>query len=345
MRVLLSGIFRTGHLATSYQRAFTALGHEVIAFDVEVHRADLNWSLRNRISHRLTIGSGWVRRAGSVRYNQALELSVAQKRPDLVLAFNGEFIMPETVRNIRRRGPRFVIFHADNPLPPNYNARPETLAAARECDAFLIWSRALVERLRSRGIPADFLAFGWDETLFPFQGFSVEQDCDVAFVGGWDPRREAFLDEIARHFELKIWGPAYWGQRSRRNGLARRCWQGGELQSEDAATVFARARVNLNILRDQHYVDNKADGVIMRTFEVPGSGGFLLATRSDGATDLFPEDQTVGYFDNVSECLQKIDWYLRNSAARQTALKQAHALVAAKHRYQDRVLDLLAFVR
>lgn len=344
MRVLLAGIFRTGHLAASYRRAFMALGHEVVTFDVEAHRAELDWWLRNRIGHRLTIDIGWARRAGSLRYNRALEAIAAQQRPDLVLSFNGDFIMPETVRNIRRCGARFVIFHADNPLPPHYNSRPETLESARECDAFLIWSSALAERLCKLGIPAGFLAFGWDDEVFPFQGFSEHKDCDVAFVGGWDRQREAFLDEVARHFDLRIWGPSYWGERSRRNSAATRCWQGRALEGAEAAAVFARTHINLNILRNQHYVDDVADGVIMRTFEVPGAGGFLLATRSGGATTLFPEADAAGYFDDVDECLTRIDYYLSHTKERAELARQAHVLVDAGHHYTHRVADLLAFV-
>jgi hypothetical protein len=320
------------------------LGHDVIAFDVEAHRTDLDWWLRSRVGHRLSIGLQWARRAGSLRYNQALEAVTGEQRPDLVLAFNGECVMPETVCNIRRRGVRFVIFHADNPMPPHYNARPETLEAASACDAFLIWSPALVVKLRAMGIPAGFLAFGWDESVFPFQGFPAVSDGDVAFVGGWDPRREAFLTEVARHFNLKIWGPPYWGQRSRRNGAARRCWQGRALDGREAAAVFARARINLNVLRPQHYVDGAADGVIMRTFEVPGAGGFLLATRSGGATTLFPEGESAGYFNDIDECLTQIEYYLVHDRERTAAACRAHALVDARHHYTHRVTDLLALI-
>lgn len=341
MRVLLAGIFRQGHLGDSYRRAFGALGHEVLTFDHEAQWCDLDWWLRGRVGHRLTIKNFWARRLGSQRYNWALERTVAAQRPDLVLAFNGEFIMPETVRKIRHRGVRFVIFHADNPLPPHYNARPETLLAAKECDAFLVWSSALAEQLRGMGIPAGFLAFGWDDQVTPFQDAGRRLDYDVAFVGGWDKQRERFLEEVARNFNLKIWGPPYWGQRTRPGGKVRQCWQGRELRGAEVADVFARSRINLNILRDQHYIAGKADGVIMRTFEVPGAGGFLLATRSGGATELFPENEAVGYFDDLDECLERIEHYLTHDADRNDASRQAHCLVDAHHHYSHRVKDLL----
>lgn len=340
-RVVLAGSFRVGRLAASYQRAFEMLGHEVIRFDVDSHHQDLRWWLRSRIGHRLSINSLSARRMGAGAYNKALYHLVADAKPCLVLAFNGPFIMPETVRMVRQQGAKFVLFHADNPLPPNYNARPETLLAGKECDAFLVWSSALAKQLRGMGIPAGFLAFGWDDQVTPFQGAQNRLDCDVAFVGGWDQKRERFLEEVARHFNLQIWGPPYWGQRTRPGGKVRQCWQGRELRGAEVAEAFARTRINLNILRDQHYIAGKADGVIMRTFEVPGAGGFLLATRSGDATELFPENESVGYFDDLDECLERIEHYLTHDAVRNEASRQAHSLVDAHHHYSHRVKDLL----
>lgn len=343
MRVLLAGIFRPGHLGATYQRAFAALDHEVITFDLDTHRAKLDWWLRTKVGHRLTIGSYRARRAGSSGFNQALQAMVTRAQPDLVLAFNGEFLMPETVRKIRKCGTRFIIFHADNPLPPHYNSRPETLEAARECDAFLVWSSSLVKKLCELGIPAGFLAFGWDENVFPFQGFPEQKDYDVAFIGGWDRQREQFLEGVAKHFNLKIWGPSYWGERTQRQGKARGCWQGRAVSGVEASTIFSRTRINLNIFREQHYVNGVADGVIMRTFEVPGAGGFQLATRSVDAITLFPEGEAAGYFSNLDQCLEQIDYYLSRQKRRMEMTRNAHATVDVGHHYTNRVNDLLAF--
>jgi len=281
---------------------------------------------------------------GAQIYNRSLAELVAVSKPDIVMAFNGEFLMPETVASVKQLGVKFIIFQADNPLPQHYNSRPETLLSARECDLYLIWSEALVGALKDLGIPAAFLPFGWDDAVIPFQGSSRTWDYDVSFIGGWDRKREDFLVEVARHFDLKIWGPPYWGERTRKTGLARRCWQGRALRGNEVARAMSRSRVNLNILRDQHYIDGKASGVIMRTFEVPGAGGFLLTTRTGEAARLFPEGETVGYYDGVSDCLKKLDFYLTNQQICQKAAIDAHALVDEHHRYTQRVADILSLI-
>ena len=344
MRILLSGSFLIGRLGASYERALHKLGHEVIRFDVDSHQLDLRGWLRSRVGHRLTINSLNARRWGARNYNVAFQNLVSDTRPDLVLIFNGPFIMPETIRWVRRHGAKCVLFHADNPLPPHYNARPETLLVAKECDVFLVWSSVLADKLRGMGIPANFLAFGWDEVVTPFQGAPNRFDSDVSFVGGWDRQRESFLEQVACHFNLKIWGPPYWGDRSRPAGKVRQCWQGRALRGTEVAEVFARSRINLNILRDQHYHDGKADGVIMRTFEVPGAGGFLLSTRSGCATSIFREDQECGYFDDIDECLNKIEFYLANECIRNEMSQTSHETVDADHHYHHRASEIIAML-
>ena len=41
----------------------------------------------------------------------------------------------------------------------------------------------------------------------------------------------------------------------------------------------------------------------MRTFELPGAGGFLLATRTAGAAEIYPEGEAGAYFGSVGELL------------------------------------------
>ncbi len=189
IRVLLVGSFRFGRLASSYQRAFKSLGHEVFCFDVDAQRYNLSWWLQSRIGNRITIKSLTARRFGAKLYNRSLYTLAKQISPDLMLAFNGPLLMPETFQRIRELGVKVALFHADNPFPPHYNSRPETLLLARECDVCLLWSTKIVKRLRDIGITAEYLPFGWDDQLMPFQGFDHHLDYDVTFIGGWDPKR------------------------------------------------------------------------------------------------------------------------------------------------------------
>lgn len=344
--ILLAGEFQPDRLGASYERAFRRLGHPVKRFDITAEYPALAWPARNRIAHRLAIGSFAARRAWSKKYNQRLLEAAETSDVPWVFLHNGIWVMPETVLTLRRQGRRVAIFHADNPYPPHYNYRPEGLPAAREADLYLIWSERLVASLRADGVNAHFLAFGWDPEIVPYQGDRPQGTWSGAvFIGGWDREREQFLDEVANHLSLRIYGPGYWGTRTRRNSRARGCWQGRALGLAESAGIIRESAVCLNILRRQHVIDGQPDGVIMRHFEVPGAGGLLLSTRSSGATALFPEGSAGAYFDDVHECVRRCGEYIANTSRRMAVVERAHALVRDGQTYSHRAAEIAGMLR
>jgi spore maturation protein CgeB len=339
LRIMIYGDFLWDRLASSYRRAFESLGHSVTPIDVRDARRDLAPWLTNRIGHRATIQSMTLRRAGTRRWNARFVETAADVRPHLVFILNGEFVMPETVTALRSGGARVFIFHADNPFPPHYAHRPETLPSALRCDCYFIWSQSLRNRLQASGVSrARYLPFGWDPEVFPHIDRSTEPRHDLVFIGGWDKRREAELTPLAERFDLKIWGPDYWGTRTASDSVLRECWQGKAAEGPEAATILADSRIVINVVREQ----NLPDGVIMRTFEVPGCGGFLLSTRTEGAVELFPEGEAGAYFGNIAECVQQTERYLAGSKERQAISQTAHQIVMNRHQYVHRARELLA---
>ena len=105
------------------------------------------------------------------------------------------------------------------------------------------------------------------------------------------------------------------------------------------------AAISLNILRTQHVIDGVPDGVIMRHFEVPGAGGFLLSTRSGGATRLFPEGGRAEYFADLFECVEKCQRYLDDPSLRVAIAKRASDDVHCHHSYFHRAAELVELLR
>lgn len=339
--VLLYRRSGTERLGASYARAFHALGWEVERYDSDPDAEDLDWWLRSRAGRWLTRRSLGLRRWGTRRRNVAFREMALELRPDLVLLVNGAFIMPETVAAIRDSGTRLAIFHPDAPVPENQNHRPEHLPCAREADVTFIWSRKLGARLEEEGAGrVVYLPFAWDPEVYPQVEEPGEDGPEVIFVGGWDPYRERWLEPVAKRFNLAIWGPDYWGTRTRDGSFVRNSWRGRALRGREAAEAVARADIALNVLRDQ----NLPDGTNMRTFEVPGAGGFLLATRTSGAAEIYPEGEAGAYFGSKEELLSKITYYLEHSTERGAIGRRAHEITARAHRYVHRARRIVETV-
>lgn len=336
--VALYGDFGQYRLAGSYQRALRGLGCDVVPIDTQKIAGYLAFWLRNRLLHRLTLRSRMWRELGSARWNEHVRQRLGEVSPDLFLVLNGDLLMPETVQRVRSSGVQVFIFHADNPLPPWAASRPETVPSALVCDTYFVWSRNLAERLRDIGVArTEYLPFAWDPDVFPHFGLSATPTHQVVFVGGWDEEREACLTELSERFDLKIWGPPYWRTRTRPGSPLRRCWQGTAIEGSQAAQVLADSAIALNLLRQQ----NLPDGVNMRTFEVPGCGGFALATRTKGALTILPEDSAGVYFGDIEECCMQIERFLARPVERLELAENAHARVANGHQYAHRARRIL----
>lgn len=341
--IALVGDFSPGSLESSYKRAFEAIGLRTHCLDLIESKYRLGWFLRNRVGHRLTVRGNVVRELASRTFNRHLESDVLLSKAPALIIFKGPFVMPETLRRIRSKGIRVACYYPDNPFPPHVCNRPETLPAARETDLYLIWSEPLVKKLGEAGVrnPA-FLPFAWDPEVFPYLESQPQGRWPgVLFLGGWDKEREEFLEKLACHVPLRIFGPGSWRTKTKAGGRVRQCWQGSDLRLAAAARVVRDSAISINLLRTQHIIDGKPDGLIMRHFEVPGAGGFLLSTRGGGATTFFPEGETGSYFSDLAECVEKAKSYIENDAARRKLAERAHSEVASNHQYTHRAQQIL----
>lgn len=325
-------------LGPSYRRAFEELGWRAHLLDTREREDDLRWWLRSRIGHRLTRRILAARRIGSAGWNHKLASSLEDLSPDLFLIMNGTLLMPETVRRVRESGTRIAVVYADDPTRGSPNYHPEFVPVAREADLVFIWSRRLKERLeKEEDLRARYLPFGWDPAVFPKIHGRSPAGAEVVFVGGWDRRRERWLEPVARRFDLEVWGPDYWQTRTKPGSPVRECWQGRALRGREAAEAVARADIALNVFREQ----NLPDGTNMRTFEVPGAGGFLLSHDSSGAREVFPGGEAGAYFDTREEMLAQLERYLSSPTDRARIATAAHEIVRAGHRYVDRARAIL----
>lgn len=325
-------------LASSYARAFTAIGCDVDRFDTLANTDALAWWLRVRPGRWLTRKSSLLRRYGSRVRNERFVRKVRELRPNLVLIVGGKLVLPEAVGAVRNQGIPVALVEPDSPLRESSNYRPEMLDTAREVDRYFIWSQEVGRRLEGLGVgPVHYLPFGWDPEIHPHVGLSEDPEHDVVFIGGWDAWRERWLEPVAERFDLTVWGPEYWGDRPATGSRLPGCWEGRAVRGNEAAEVIGRSRIVLNVFREQ----NLPDGTNMRTFEVPGAGGFLLSHRTGGAVEIFPEDEAGVYFDTRQEMLAQIDRYLDAPAKRADIARRAHRIVDRGHKYVNRAVKVL----
>jgi spore maturation protein CgeB len=78
----------------------------------------------------------------------------------------------------------------------------------------------------------------------------------------------------------------------------------------------------------------------MRTFEIPGSGGVMLARYSAAQDEFFPENEAAVYYRSPAEIDDKIEWLLGDRQLRERIRKNAVKL-AAEQSYDVRAAQVL----
>ena len=331
-KVLVIGPLNEGALAESYARAFERLGMEVVRFDSEVALRQASRFTGNRILRRALRSSLW-----NAVNREAMEVA-ERVRPGLIFAVKCSFFHPETIRRIRKStGVPFVNHYPDHPyigvrwMPREASAlRRDLIEVFRQYSIVWMWERSLVERLQRDAVEARYLPFAVDPELFrplspsPSEGVPCDV-CkvthDVAFVANYSRARCAEVAAIRRH-TVAIWGdnwPRQW------RGLAGQHRVHPPIWGSAVSNIMARATVSLNVLNAENL-----GGPNMRTFEIPGSGGVMLARYSPEQHEFFPEDEAAAYYRSPAELDDKLEQLLRDRELRERLRRNAVRRAAAQ---------------
>ena len=104
---------------------------------------------------------------------------------------------------------------------------------------------------------------------------------------------------------------------------------GYPLYNEQYAHACKNSLGIINFLRKQNLVEGSHN---MRTFEVPGYGGLLIANRTQEQLEFFEEDKEAVYFGNLQELEDKLTFLSARKSLVETLKSQA-LLRARKSNY------------
>jgi len=340
MKILYLGDIGPGQTCLMRMRALQRLGHQVVGVNTVQPWRQAKW-LQRQLQRRLHRGS--VVDA----INESVLAGAAELQPDLVWADKQEFLRPDTLQKLRESGARLVSFTPDPYFTLSWKRTPLMDAAMQEFDAFVYCKSYEKKAYEATGKEVIYMPLGYcDEVHRPLVSADSRWQCEIGFLGGWEPRRERYLNRVAvAGNDLKVWG-GYWdflndGRRTFRRSIILRqlagnesfkihrnpalgaCLQGDEVYGDDYARALTGAKISVGFLRkvcpDQHTT---------RTFEIPACGSMLLADRTEEHQEFFKEGQEADYFGSEDELVDKIAFYVKNPEVRErvalAGIKRSH---------------------
>lgn len=360
MKIVFVGQVGRGQTSGMRAAALGRLGH-----DVRTVNSGSIWQDSGYLRRQYEQGTG----AGSrVRgFNQEVLAAVESHRPAILWAEKQEYLSPSVLEEVRRRGVLTVHYNPDPYFSLSWKRTPHADRCLRLYDVLVVTKRYELGAYRSHARGAVvYSPLGYDPVVHAPPVPKVPVAADVAFVGGWEPRRERLLAAAASIVaEVRVWGygwraaqhprwdplralrlgrlapgrQLYWGRPERALLPAIREGEGssGEVLAERYASAVACARISLGFLRevcpDQHTT---------RTFEIPAIGGFMLADRTEEHLEFFEEGKEAEYFGSEEELVDKVSFYLRHESARDRIARAGRErCLSSGYSYDERLARVL----
>jgi len=312
LRVLVIGRHRWDLDERAVWRALRRQGHRVAFFD----------DVKGRQRYGLRASNAWLR------------LLARAFRPERILFGKGEHVDPEVLAEISRDAPSVMWYH-DLRVPPD----PAIIARARVTEIAFSTSGGQADVWRALGVTrTELLPDGIEPDVdFPSEGGpETELRSEVAFIGtGYDECRAEILCRLARHFDVKVWGPGWSRWRDRLKGSER------PVVGRDYARICASAKIVLGVHPSFHVADPIRWYTSNRAWRTLACGGFYLGHGTAGLNELLHDDVHCAWYDDEEDSYARIDRYLANDPACRRIRHEGRVYVAAYHTVDHRLNNLL----
>jgi len=335
MRILYVGTLSP--FGTCYSRfcSLRKLEPDTHGFDTDQH---LDWDHAGPVHRALEthLLSGPRHR----RANAALIATCRELRPAVVWVDTGVWIWPSTLRQLRQQGCFLVEHITDALIARHWRVRLKRRllqTTAHLYDVFFTTNVDDQELMSASAPPKALLTdLGYDDQRFeptPLpRELAAKWANPLVFIGHYEPHTEAgILALIDAGLPVVVYGHPPWFASPNRAKLGNRLQP--SLGNEDYARALKGAAIGLCFVSVLNYNQTSA-----RSFEIPGSGTFLLAVRTPQHSACFEEGQEAEFFGDHAELVRKAAYYLEHQAEREAiALRGQQRCMASGYSW-DRLM-------
>lgn len=315
-----------------YARYLAADGWEVIRYAAPaVFHTYYKKNLLNKILFNAGISGIYN------RINKELIELVGESKPDVVWFFKGMETYPETLKLIKSQNIFLVNYNPDNPFvfTGKGSGNSNITNSVVLYDLHFTYNVDIQNQLEARSPgKVRYLPFGFDLSQADYQKCENEQEViKTCFVGNPDIKRGVFINALGdAGVQIDVYGNN---------------WQ--SFITSPAVTIFPevraiefwktlrRYRVQLNLVRI-----HSEDSHNMRTFEVPGAGGIMLAKDTTEHRDFFENKKEIWLYQDVASCKTAILELLNLDAERAAIIRKAARDRSLKsgYQYKDRAAQV-----
>jgi spore maturation protein CgeB len=309
----------------------------------------LDWLTIN-VQDRCTRRLAYEIAAGIFRYrrhpvshsdlNRGLLEQARSFAPDLVLVLMGFHIAPDTLAAIKKdTGAVMVNYATDDPFNNRIGTR-DLVRSIPLYDVYACTKKAIMNDVARAGCrDVHYVRFGYKPSIHFVEPPATADErkrfaADVAFVGEGDGDRLRFFNMLTKAMpDLNL--ALYGGLWNLRPGMRR--YSRGTVRGREFRMALGGTKIAINLVRVQNRDDH-----VMRTFEGPACGAFMLNERTEEHLELFEEDREAAYFGSAEELVDKVRYYLRHDRERERIRTAGHMkTITAGYTYRHRLIEIL----
>ncbi len=295
MKILIIGSDYNWSIERIYKRELFKLGHEVTHVPVQNWYYDFYYkSIINKALVRL----GLTRLQTNIQKRLLLELN--GQYFDLIWVFKGMELTPQTLKTLKNHTTRLINFNPDNPFifSGKGSGNKNISQSIHLYDEHFTYDYEVKSRIESKfGTKCSLVPFGFDNEVISTEDLNeVAEIKAVCFVGNPDAYRTKILKEILDHgLPLHVYGHD-WQKLIKHPNLTIH----GAVYDKDYYKTLRKYRVQLNIMRVHNLNSHN-----MRSIEVPGCGGIMLAPRTRDHVRFFEEEKEVFLFKDINDLISE----------------------------------------
>jgi len=300
---------------TNFRSALEGMGHELVGFDFMAEK----------------------KANGKREMNRRLIAAAEEAAPDLsfFVIFKDE-IDPETIGRVSAAAGPTVNWFADD----HWRFDGFTRHFAPAFDWSVTTDRDSLPKYEAIGYERAILS-QWACNRYAYDRTSEGLEYDVTFIGQSYGDRPATVERLrAEGFDVRCWGFG---------------WPEGRIEHDEMVRVFGASRINLNLSsafsppgrlptrllrRITRTKEERKSQIKGRTFEVPGSGGFLLTDHVAYLEDYLTPGKEIGVFDSADDLVAQVGWWLEHEDERARAAEAGYRRVRDEHTYDHRFAEI-----
>lgn len=247
--------------------------------------------------------------------------------------------------HVTTTGIPFIYWATEDPI----HTRVLTVPFIKQVQPHFVFtvSKEMVPYYESMGFPSAHLDFGYHPCIHKQEKKIDSYACSIAVVANAYPGVIKIYPQFYRLQSLRTLVSSllkaglrvdFWGSRWNEMEDILKCrlpneYVHGYLPYTEAYKVYNSADIVLGL-------QNTTSQVTMRTYEILGSGGFLLTSNTPAVIDLFEPGHHLAVAETPDETVETVRYYLDHPQGREKIRRQGQMAVAC-HSYKHRAESIV----